>query len=97
MIRLIVSTLILCMIGFNGFSQESEQKYVEELKERTDKIVTLYRGSVVSGISRIHVATFDAAEAYEYNWENCNIAAKLFQSQPSVVVQYWCEKGFFNK
>jgi hypothetical protein len=30
--------------------------------------------------------------AAEYNRSNCEIARSLFQSQPGVIVTYWCER-----
>lgn len=56
---------------------------------------TLYRGSIV-GDMRIHLATFDADEGRNYNQNNCQLAADLFQQQPGVTVRYWCEKGRFR-
>jgi hypothetical protein len=52
----------------------------------------LYRSSVVIQGAAIHVATFDAPDGEAYNRENCQIAARQFQSQPGVVVTYWCER-----
>lgn len=58
---------------------------------------TLYRGSPVMDAARVHVATFDASDGAAYNMENCQLAAKLFQQQPGVAVNFWCEKGTFKK
>jgi hypothetical protein len=63
-------------------------------------VATLYRSSIINEIQRIHIATFDSEEkslggtSFDYNWENCQTAASLFEQQPSVSVTYWCEKGF---
>ena len=57
---------------------------------------TLYRGSVTGPNMRIHLATFDADEPGGYNQENCFKVAELFQSQPNVLVKFWCEKGRFK-
>jgi hypothetical protein len=57
---------------------------------------TLYRSSVVEGITRIHVATFNVDGKEAYNEENCRLAANLFQAQPGVKTRFWCEKGFFK-
>ncbi len=68
-----------------------------------DEVATLYRSSVVIENARMHVATFDAkikafrGTIFDYNWENCQVAANLFQSQPSVKTKFWCEKGFYRK
>jgi ABC-type glycerol-3-phosphate transport system substrate-binding protein len=62
-----------------------------------DHVATLYRSSVVLSNARLHVATFDAAESFEYNWENCQLAADLFQQQPGVKVRYWCERGRYRR
>ena len=59
---------------------------------------TLYRSSVVIENARIHIATFDVADnRFATNWDNCQIAAELFQQQPGVTVRYWCEKGRYRK
>jgi hypothetical protein len=60
---------------------------------------TLYRNSVVMEDARIHVATFDAADASaeQYNNENCQAARDLFQQQPGVRTEFWCEKGRFRQ
>lgn len=60
-------------------------------------VYTLYRSSIVERGLRIHVATFDSVDGAEYNRENCQIARGLFQAQPGVTVQYWCERGYFSK
>ena len=58
---------------------------------------TLYRNSRDYPQMRIHVGSFDAAyQDSDYNRENCNIAADLFQAQRGVKVKYWCEKGDFR-
>ena len=58
---------------------------------------TLYRSSLVSGIKRVHVGSFDAADGDEYNRENCQLAAQLFQSQGGVETKFWCEKGAYHQ
>ena len=58
---------------------------------------TLYRSSIVEGVGRIHVATFDSKDGENYNSENCELAASLFQRQPDVKTRFWCEKGKFKK
>lgn len=57
---------------------------------------TLYRNSSVDASARYHVATFDAAESSEYNRDNCEIAQRLFATQPGVSVKYWCEAGRYR-
>lgn len=59
----------------------------------SNDVYTLYRGSIVPDVDRIHVATFDAKEGAKYNQENCMSAAHLFAAQPGVTVRYWCERG----
>ncbi|WP_323781574.1 hypothetical protein [Leisingera sp.] len=61
-----------------------------------DGVFTLYRSSVVDPQMRIHVATFDTTEGGEYNAENCQLAARLFLSQPGVKTLFWCESGRFK-
>lgn len=58
---------------------------------------TLYRTSVMDEHDRIHVATFDAAAGEQYNHDNCQIAAELFQKQDGVKTKFWCEKGKYRK
>jgi uncharacterized protein (DUF2141 family) len=58
---------------------------------------TLYRNSVLDASMRVHVATFDSADGWRYNAENCNLAADLFQRQDGVKTRFWCEKGRFHK
>lgn len=62
-----------------------------------ENVVTLYRNSVLDNIMRIHVATFDAEETNpNYNSDNCQVAARLFQSQTGASARYWCEPGRFQ-
>ena len=61
------------------------------------EIYVLYRNSVVDESMRLHIATFDASEAENYNRGNCDQARELFQAQPSVKTKFWCEKGRFRK
>ena len=58
---------------------------------------TLYRSSVVAGIKRVHVGSFDASDGDEYNRENCQLAAQLFQGQAGVQTEFWCEKGAYHQ
>lgn len=66
-------------------------------------VATMYRSSPVIKNARIHIATFDSTtkayngNEFDYNWENCQVAAKLFQSQPGVITTFWCEKGFYKE
>jgi hypothetical protein len=66
-----------------------------------DAVYTLYRTSAIpnapSELMRIHMATFDADGGEQYNRENCQLSAELFQAQPGVTVRYWCEKGRYRK
>ena len=66
-------------------------------KVSEDIIATLYRSSIILKNARIHVATFDVDINFRYNWENCQTASNLFQSQPGVKTQFWCEKGYFKE
>lgn len=56
---------------------------------------TLYRESVVE--DRVHIATFDTSYGEEHNARTCEITRDLFQSQPDILVKFWCEKGTFRK
>ncbi len=75
----------------------------EPLKSNKAVVIhTLYRNSPTVGTTsgddtRIHVATFDAAEDKDYNRDNCETARDLFASQPGVMVRYWCERGKFTQ
>ena len=62
-----------------------------------DDVYTLYRSSLLEGISRIHVATFDTRDGDAYNHEDCELAANLFQAQLGVKTRFWCEHGHFHK
>jgi hypothetical protein len=61
--------------------------------------VSLFRNSLVIENTKIHIATFDANEKawqgsrFDYNMENCQTAAKLFQAQIGVKTKFWCEKS----
>lgn len=57
---------------------------------------TLYRNSLTDAQLRLHVASFDAAEGPAYNRENCEQARALFQAQPGVKTNFWCEPGRFR-
>lgn len=82
-----ILTLIVCVQSFASDPHPVEAK----------DVYTLYRSSIVDRGLRIHVATFDSVDGAEYNRENCQIARGLFQAQPGVSVQYWCERGYFSK
>jgi hypothetical protein len=59
---------------------------------QTGKVVfSLYRSSLVDSGMKVHVATFDAGEGKDYNFENCWLAAQLFSGQENVRIAYWCE------
>lgn len=62
------------------------------------EVFTLYRNSPVgAGFGeRFHIATFDANQSEGYNQENCFLARDLFQLQPGVGVDYWCEAGRYS-
>jgi len=68
-----------------------------------NEIATLYRDSVMIENARIHIATFNSSikaaggGSFAYNWGNCMIAAKLFQSQEHTKTRFWCEKGSYKK
>jgi hypothetical protein len=66
------------------------------IKASKSTVYTLYRTGLAEK-PRIHVATFDAYGEEEYNRANCYIAKGLFKNQPGVVVDYWCEKGYFKE
>lgn len=64
----------------------------------SDDVYTLYRNGVSIAPNdlsrlRLHIASFDADDGADYNWENCETARQLFQTQPGVTVRYWCENG----
>jgi len=61
-----------------------------------DGVYTLYRSSLVPGVTRIHVATFDARDGSDYNRENCDLAATLYSGQDGVRTKFWCEAGRFQ-
>ena len=49
-----------------------------------NEVFVLYRNSVTKESTRIHVATFDAADGEAYNKRNCEQAQALFQAQSGV-------------
>lgn len=68
--------------------------------DKDSNTYTLYRESVVIPNARIHVATFDSKEnssTDSCNKENCETAKILFETQPGVLVKYFCEKGKYRK
>jgi len=70
---------------------------VSACNPKDDRSYTLYRTSLIPGVNRVHVATFDAATGdASYNQENCLLAAKLFQDQPRVEARFWCEAGHYK-
>lgn len=84
----LVGLALLVTSGAAGFAQSKDAA----------NVATLYRSSVVIGNARIHVATFNTGgNKFSYNWENCVLAARLFQAQPGVRTRFWCEKGFYRK
>jgi hypothetical protein len=75
-------TIILLIFGTTAVANETA--------------ATLYRNSILDKTTRMHIATFDASHGEAYNWENCQIAAQLFQNQPLVETKFWCEKGNYK-
>ena len=75
-------TIILLIFGTTAVANETA--------------ATLCRNSVLNENMRYHIATFDTNQGEAYNWENCQLAAKLFQAQPGVTTRFWCEKGKFK-
>ena len=63
----------------------------------SDHVYTLYRTSLVPGVDRVHVASFDTGEGELYNRDNCFQAQELFQKQPAIQTKFWCEKGRHRK
>ncbi|MEZ0232747.1 MAG: hypothetical protein ACAH12_07890 [Methylophilaceae bacterium] len=72
---------------------------VDSERATAEATYTLYRSSAMSGgsSSRIHIATFDAAEGAPYNSSNCETAKNLFMQKNSERSDYWCEQGYFSK
>ena len=92
MIRLIIIAVLSMIFVIPAQAIDLFNKRVGE-----DRFFTLYRNSVTGKEKRFHVATFDADEKEDYNRGNCEIAKDLFQKQPGVTVNYWCEKGYYKK
>jgi hypothetical protein len=61
------------------------------------EVYTLYRNSLLDPTMRLQIATFDASDGKDYNAENCNVAANLFQAQDGVQTRFWCEQGRYRK
>ena len=84
---------IAVLLGSSGVSAQTTND---------NEIATLYRSSVVIKNARILIATFNAdinsrGGPFAYNWENCQIAATLFQNQGGVKTPFWCKKGSYKK
>jgi|TARA_B110000977_G_scaffold88491_1_gene117598 hypothetical protein len=62
-----------------------------------DDFAALYRNSVMNENMRLHISTFDTKHGRDYNWENCQLVAKLMQNQPGVLTKFWCEIGDFRE
>ena len=59
-------TIILLIFGTTAVANETA--------------ATLYQNSVLNENMRYHIATFDTNQGEAYNWENCQLVAKLFQA-----------------
>lgn len=57
---------------------------------------TLYSSGIKDPANRVHLATFDSEKGAEFNKTNCELAQRLFQSQPGVTVKFWCERGKYH-
>lgn len=82
-------TLVLCallVLSVPAFAQATVPD---------SEVYTLYRDSILME-ARIHIATFDSSDGRDYNRENCRIARDLFQRQPEVSTNYWCEPGRYR-
>jgi len=90
MTKLLLATLLL-LTGSPVLASETTRTAPEAT-------YTLYRSSATVGGKdmRIHVATFDTKDGAAYNRDNCDIAKGLFQKQPGITVNYWCERGYYN-
>jgi hypothetical protein len=90
-----LSLMLAVLIGSTGMS------YARAASE--NDVATFYRSSVVIKNARYHIATFDSnvqkagGTVFDSNWENCLLAAELFQSQQGVKTRFWCEKGFYKE
>ena len=62
-----------------------------------DNFASLYRNSIINENMRLHISTFDTKNGRDYNWENCQLVAKLMQNQPGVLTKFWCEIGDFRE
>lgn len=68
-----------------------------DVVDRREDSWSLYRGSVIDVDARIYISSFDSLESSfdksgpSYNQTNCELAHELFENQPGVVVDYWCE------
>lgn len=67
------------------------------LAEGQSQTYTLYRNSLAEPTMRVHVASFDTNNGGDYNSENCEVAANLFQTQDGVKTRFWCEPGPFRR
>lgn len=88
---------VVQLFGFALIGLAATSAIAEERLPNESEIYTLYRSSVAIENTRYHVATFDAVYGHKYNFGNCQIAADLFEQQPGVRVEYWCERGRFRE
>lgn len=74
--------------------------------EETTQIATLYRNGSLMKQMRLHFGSFDAqGEANDYNINNCQMTAKLLNSNVSAQwlaeglpdVGFWCEPGDYRE
>lgn len=62
-----------------------------------EDIYTLYQATFKNPNARKHVATFDAADGRDYNYQNCHSTQYLYQQKFGADEKYWCEYGPYRK
>lgn len=88
--------LCLCLIGCGQGGKSRAETY------------TLYRNSFLDSTTRIHWATFDAADRENYNMGNCLMAARLLNANVNASAMaegkprdlslgFWCEEGKYRE
>ena len=76
-----------------------------DMNEQNAQVATLYRNGSVMPEMRLHFGSFDAVgEANDYNINNCEMTARLLNSNvrahaqsDSQSVGFWCEPGPYRE
>ena len=65
-----------------------------------DSVATLIRNNHTNVSIRVHLATFDSANGFQFNWHYCQKTADFLESDAKTrgsIERIWCEKGYFKE